>query len=562
MGILFWIQKDPLFLYPQIDGKEYYQWALRISEGQWFQSKPFYQAPLYPYLLALLSFILPLTPTTIALVQILLSVATAGLLFCLTQNIFEKRVAWVAFLLYTFTGTIYFYEVQPLKTSLALFLTTLVVFFFLKNPFPALKAGLSVGSLILVRGNTYILIPFLLLSVFFYKKLSLKKLFIFLIGLFFPLSFSITHNYLACQEWILSTYQGGSNFFIGNNELATGTYQPLLSGRQTPTFEGSDARFLAQKMAERPLSYREISRFWFQQSFLFFQKSPQKAFQLQIRKLGLYFWPSEMPDGLQYDFWRLRYPIYIFLPVGYAFLWIFALIGLFYLPREKRLFFICFLFGSLISVVPFFIFTRYRLPVIIGLYPLASLALCSLSPKKTITLLLLGIALEWLPTPLSNSYFILGSIEFQLGQYPEAEKSLRQACELGKHPEAWAKLGEYYLQQKQWKQAEGCLLQALSLSPKWDIPYFLLGLLFLEQSMLQRIPFESEEKALEFFEKSVYFSIQKEQIYAKIALAYWDYAQNKMNPKALWIAISFMEKATMLNPNWEPALKKMKKTAE
>ncbi len=36
------------------DAKGYFDWGLRISEGNWYGSETFYQAPLYPYFLGVL----------------------------------------------------------------------------------------------------------------------------------------------------------------------------------------------------------------------------------------------------------------------------------------------------------------------------------------------------------------------------------------------------------------------------------------------------------------------------------------------------------------------------
>ena len=34
------------------DARGYFDWAVKISEGDWYGAETFYQAPLYPYFLA------------------------------------------------------------------------------------------------------------------------------------------------------------------------------------------------------------------------------------------------------------------------------------------------------------------------------------------------------------------------------------------------------------------------------------------------------------------------------------------------------------------------------
>ena len=48
------ISQAPFFTLRIGDADAYHQWALRIASGDWFGEGAFYQAPLYPYFLAVL----------------------------------------------------------------------------------------------------------------------------------------------------------------------------------------------------------------------------------------------------------------------------------------------------------------------------------------------------------------------------------------------------------------------------------------------------------------------------------------------------------------------------
>ena len=48
-------------------------------------------------------------------------------------------------------------------------------------------------------------------------------------------------------EYLLTTSQGGSNFYIGNNEHANGMYAPLRFGRGDARFERDDAAAIAEQ---------------------------------------------------------------------------------------------------------------------------------------------------------------------------------------------------------------------------------------------------------------------------------------------------------------------------
>jgi hypothetical protein len=67
-------------------------------------------------------------------------------------------------------------------------------------------------------------------------------------------------NKLVGGEFHLTTSQFGPNFYIGNNETASGIYQPLRFGHGDPRYERQDATELAQQATGRPLTAAEVSR--------------------------------------------------------------------------------------------------------------------------------------------------------------------------------------------------------------------------------------------------------------------------------------------------------------
>ena len=58
-------------------------------------------------------------------------------------------------------------------------------------------------------------------------------------------------NVVVADEWSLSTFQAGPNFYIGNSEDADGRYHPLVRGHETPAFERRDATELAERLRKR-----------------------------------------------------------------------------------------------------------------------------------------------------------------------------------------------------------------------------------------------------------------------------------------------------------------------
>lgn len=558
-GFLFYgIAQEPFFLEPQIDGKRYHLWAQKIASGQWLSPEPFYQEPLYPYLLGLLYVITGPHLWSMALAQTLLSVLTAYLLFQFTFRLFDARAAWCTLLLYALFGMLYFYEIQPIKTTCVLF-TTILFFHCCLIPSKRFSffSGLTLGALILLRGNTFFLLPWFCLWKGFHHR---TLVFWMLLGCAFPISLTTIHNYHACGEFILTSYQGGSNFYIGNNPKASGVYMPLRAGRQTPEYEGPDAVELASKLSGKPLAYHEVSRFWFQQAFEYLWNNPQEWLKLWLKKALLFFAPQEFPDGFAYRFFRNLYPWYHLFFVGYGLVCLLAIRACFQIsyrhPTIQLLLF--YWVGTFCSLVPFYIFSRYRLPVVIALLPLAGFA-CRYYRWLAIALVLgfLGeYALPWDSTP---SHFILGNLYQKRYQHTHHPEDLKRAIQeyqnaVNKNlpfPEAWTALGNLYLHEKKITQAEYCFRQSIQQNAFFVKALYALGGILISKAQHQ--PPQERKRLLEEAQYHLEIALQEDprsyQSLANLGVVYWNYwLLNPKDEKALAQAKYLIQQALTLQP--------------
>src|SRR5690349_19344161 len=73
------------------DGEAYHLWATRIAAGDWLGRDVFYQAPLYPYFLALVYRLFDESPATVRIVQALLGAASCALLSYAGFRLFGRR---------------------------------------------------------------------------------------------------------------------------------------------------------------------------------------------------------------------------------------------------------------------------------------------------------------------------------------------------------------------------------------------------------------------------------------------------------------------------------------
>ena len=113
---------DPLLM-DKHDQKTFMLWARQILEHPWYvDGKIFYMAPLYPYFLALLLFLLSGSLMLVISFQLLMDTAVCGFLFYLGRKIHNKWTGYLAAFLACFYRTSVVYASSVLSDSLIFFL--------------------------------------------------------------------------------------------------------------------------------------------------------------------------------------------------------------------------------------------------------------------------------------------------------------------------------------------------------------------------------------------------------------------------------------------------------
>lgn len=178
----------------------------------------------------------------------------------------------------------------------------------------------------------------------------------------------VVRNYAVTGGFYLTTSQFGPNFYIGNNPLADGTYMSLRPGRGAPEFERLDATELAERAEGRALTPAEVSSYWTGRSVSFITTEPARWLALVGRKVALLWNADEMLDTESQETYEEVSPLLRVLAlVGhFGVLVPLALLGLVVCwPDRRRLWpLIAFLFAYAASVVLFYVFARYRFPLV------------------------------------------------------------------------------------------------------------------------------------------------------------------------------------------------------
>ena len=303
---LFQIESIPFFYALVSDAESYYAWAERISLQDFWGRAPFYQAPAYPYFLAATKSLVGHDLFAIRVVQAGMSAIACGFLGLAGRAFHDARSGlWAAGLLAVYGPSIYAAGLIQ-KTTLGEFLICLVLALLgaqLRRPRALLCMGLGIafGLLALTRENVLVLIPLLMVWLSLrsanpgiVKRATLPTL--MLLGMVLTLAAPTWHNYRHGGGLSITTVQAGPNFFIGNNPQATGLYRPLVPGHETPIFEQSDAKNLAQEQLGRPLSDQEVSNYWMHQSWNFIRSDFLSWLRLMGRKWLLVWNAYEIPD--------------------------------------------------------------------------------------------------------------------------------------------------------------------------------------------------------------------------------------------------------------------------
>jgi tetratricopeptide (TPR) repeat protein len=450
------IQILPTFEDPIIDARSYHEWAQRIAAGDWWGDRVFYQAPAYPYFLALVYSLPGPDLLTAHVAQALLGALGCGLLSLATTLFLGRGAGIAAGLLLALYPPAIFFDGIIQKACLASFLLVLLLFLLalLQTRPGAGRAALAGGVLALLcltRENALVfavvIVPWILLGPLEgSRSLRARWSAAFLAGLLLPLLLVGARNQLVGGTFSLTTSQLGPNFYIGNNPEATGIYRPLVPGRETPEHEGPDAVRLAEEALGRTLDAGEVSEYWLARSLAFIRSEPLRWLGMLGQKAFLTFHRFEVPDAedlyLHSDYSRvlrilssvLDFSIVLALAgAGAVFAW----------RRKMRVGILVALAATFAAtVILFYVFARYRYPLVLLLIPFAGLGLYEalghawrrqaaglLAPALVAAGLLLFARVPILnEAPLrASSYFNLGELMLQQGRRAEAEHNLVRA---------------------------------------------------------------------------------------------------------------------------------------
>ncbi len=463
MGLACVLQmhNSPFGQYPVVDEKGYVEWAKAIASGDIVGDKVFYQAPLYPYFLGLCLRLSGGSLLFARLVQAALGVVTVYMVFLLGRRLFGAQEGLLAALILALYGGFYFYSAILIKASLVIVLSAFscllaVMAVDRMGSKLWLGLGISLALLVLLRGNFLVLVPFVVVWALAVNKTQgmrarATRTLLIVAGFAIVIAPVTFRNYLLSGRLVITTSQGGQNYYIGNSLHATGSYVHLPFVRPDPRWEAADFLTEAQRRTGRALEPAEASRFWYKESMRYLVDNPWKAIQLQLHKARLMFHAYEIPDNYSYNFMRATFMPALWLGfIGYGMLLGPALLGMiFSMHKEPRTWYpIIFSAVYACSVIAFFVVSRYRVAIVPVLTVFSAYfwlqATKWIKTKDTkllswaaVVLVITTFAAYW-PTPESKtsyavSYNLTGTVLNQQGAYDLAVEYLNKAVALEPH---------------------------------------------------------------------------------------------------------------------------------
>jgi len=456
------IREAPFFTVLMGDSRAYDEWAQRIARGDWLGREVFYQAPLYPYLLGTFYAIAGRDLFMVRVGQAVIGSVSCVLLGLAGCRLFSRRAGVIAGLGLALYAPAIFFDALVQKSVVDAFFVCLTIWLLARlitgpqTRWAWFWTGVAMGGLSLTRENALVFVGVTLLWALVRRHVppdgSIRNTAVvagwrtriaaagmFMLGLTVVLLPVAVRNSVVGGGFYLTTSQFGPNFYIGNNARADGTYMSLRFGRGAPEYEREDATALAEEATGRHLSPAEVSSYWTKRSLSFVRSDPLAWLKLLGRKFALLWNRTEMLDTeSQETHAEWSTPLRLGGRLGhFGVLVPLALLGLIVTwPLRDRLWVIYGISAAYAaSVVMFYVFARYRYPLVPFLFLFAAAGLVE-SPRllrvdaRTLALVSAVLASAvFVNRPMLDTELMRAITEHNLGAALQSDNRFDEAIE-------------------------------------------------------------------------------------------------------------------------------------
>jgi tetratricopeptide (TPR) repeat protein len=491
------IAKAPDFKHPAVDAGFHDYWARGIATGNWtppldlpdpnIRHTPFLRPPGYPYFLAMIYRLSSDSYLAPRIVQMALGLVACGLVFTIGRRWLGRGIALLAAAGMALWWPLVYFEGELHATALLIPLllsaTYLLGLWAEKPNFVRIAgAGVLLGAGALVRPNALVLVPVgMVWTVWVARRTGPAKTWTtapvaLLLSVLLPIVPVTARNLLVADDFVLVSANAGVNLYIGNNEHADGTCTVELPelGAFGTCFDYPAIVKAVETKVGRPLKHSAVSSWLASKAARFPLDHPRKWARLTLRKLRLLVGPIEVGHNKELHFEHASSAVLRGLPGDFALVLACATVGLCALLSRKsrrpsapapEIVILTGLvpLALMLSILPFFMAARYRLPALPFL-----LLLGAVVPFRVLQCLRtrrFAGALLWVG-PVAGLYALFTMLP---GAY---QPSLSK----WQHDRGFA-----YLQNQELTQAARELTAALAVRPGYALAHYNLGVVLAKQ---------------------------------------------------------------------------------
>ncbi len=548
-GLYLWdnLAHNPFSRLLVLDSAHYDLWGVAVSEGDWLGEHVFLQAPLYPYLLGLLYWLVGRRLWLVYVLQHGLGLLNVWLTWRLGRRWFDERVALVGTALFVLYPFAVFVEGKVLVTTLYVTLSLLTLELaggLAENP--RLRRGVLLGLVLgvasVTRSNGLVLLVLVVAWLVAVapregrrRSACVAAVVVAACAVVAPVT---VRNWVVGRSFVPVSAGGGLAFARSNVLGGRGGFEPVPELPDSVVKSPDQISELAEIELGRKPSAREVSAFWMQRTLGKLREQPGAWLRLEawkaLRMIDNYEHGTE--NALSEE--RPTTPVlYLFLvPAGVilAFAAVGLAGGLGEVGRRSLLYLYV---GSLVAgMLVFAVVGRYRLPVMPVLALFAGWAMVGVGEaargKRWLKLAALALPAAgllvvsfWQPDgvygrqevkvslnlaelqaqdrqhqavietttrilgirkDVGRARFLRGNSLLALGHYWEGEEDLREAIRLSpKRVSAYLCLGAHVLQTGRPREALSLLKRGTELDPENAFGWSSLGGAYLELGRLE-----------------------------------------------------------------------------
>ena len=511
MAFVAQVKDSPYWRVPLVDAQMYDQAAREMLDVSWLAPlpkmaghfTPYYQPPLYQAFLALIYLVFGRSVMAAIIVQYLIGSLCCVLTYFVAARFFDRRIGIAAGIAMALTATEIYYEGRLLPPVLLIFLNLAILLLAAKQiekpvawRWPVI--GLLIGLSAITRPDILLFLPFLLLWMWIERRTLLPErplvwTLILLLLAAVPVGLTTLRNALIGKDTVPISWNGGVNFFIGNNPsmektiaIRPGTRwealinEPMIRLRTSRPSDWS--RYYLKIGLSTMWKFKRVTVFNLARKFLWVWRGPE------IRRNEDEYYLRRVSSLYRMLLWRsgnFGFPFGVIAPLG--------LLGMVMSFRRRRELFLpyAYVVTQALMLVMFFPCTRYRaplVPVLLMFGAAAVLKLISLARRKetndlfmALSLLLIFGAVSTLSPPSfegtpaqieAENHRLLATALYAEGRQNEALRTCEDGLRLNPHDadiQKW--LMEAYLEIGDYPNAEKHALECTRLAPTYGPAY-------------------------------------------------------------------------------------------